>query len=138
MAIENRTINVETTSVQKPKIKEPAEYNGNPELYESFIEECETYLEHGKIMDYKEQIFHILPLIRGGVANKATIWSANVRKTMNTQKRQNPSACPYANWDEFKAAFTKQFGLYTSRNDAVKKISQLEQRPAYANLPITR
>ncbi|PPQ72018.1 hypothetical protein CVT25_013615 [Psilocybe cyanescens] len=126
-AMGKKPINIESITIQKPKIKEPAEYNGDPDLHESFIIGCQIYLKHNKITDYKEMILYVLPLIRGGAANKATNWSTNVQKSIIEQEELNPPSFPYANWNEFKDDFTKQFGLYTSKKDAIEKIERMEQ-----------
>ncbi|PPQ77816.1 hypothetical protein CVT25_015310 [Psilocybe cyanescens] len=108
-------------------LKPPADYDGNPEQYDDFIKECETYLRLCRVTDYKDQIDFALSIIRGGNNNLATVWSHNIRADMLEYEHRTPPECPFANWEEFKASFLRHFGSYTSRDDVLEKITTIKQ-----------
>ncbi|KAF4617527.1 hypothetical protein D9613_006051 [Agrocybe pediades] len=110
----------------KIKIETPANYDGSPDRVTAFIQEVEVYLTYNGITDLEQRIYFTLSKVRGGTGNRATVWSDNIRANMLTHLNRNPPEVPYANWQGFTEAFTRQFGLFTSAEDAIEKITTIE------------
>ncbi|KAF4617896.1 hypothetical protein D9613_006386 [Agrocybe pediades] len=118
---------VQTTNVaSRVKMEAPAIYDGNTDRVTAFMQEMEVYLQYNGVLDLSQQIYLTLARIRGGTGNRATIWSDNIRANVIEHQARTPAVIPYGSWDDFKAAFTRQFGLFTSAEDAIERITTIE------------
>lgn len=59
--------------------------------------------------NYKDNIYYVLSLTRGGTNNRATIWADGIRASMLEYKGLTPPSCPYDDWQTFKMGFTQHF-----------------------------
>ncbi|KAF4622310.1 hypothetical protein D9613_009055 [Agrocybe pediades] len=106
---------VQTTNIaSKVKMEAPAVYDGNTDRVTAFMQEMEVYLQYNGVSDLSQQIYLTLARIRGGTGNWATIWSDNIRANVIEHQARTPPVVPYGSWNDFKAAFTRQFRLFTS------------------------
>jgi Retrotransposon gag protein len=126
-AIQSNTPHVTATLTKENwKLEPPAIYDGDPNRVTAFMQECEVYFAQANVTNIEKRIYFTLFKCRGGTGNRTTIWADNIRANMLEYAARKPPNCPYEDWYSFKQAFTRQFGLFTSAEEAIEKITTIE------------